>query len=167
MDLFDDNDVIFNEAYNKALKLLDYSAQTRKMLYQKMIKKGFTKEIINNVLNRLEQNNLLNDIYYSEIYAFNLFKIKLMGRNKILDKLKTKGLNMNSSNEIIDKIVTEETEYDIARKFVLKNILAIIRLLKENKHEKIRQKLINNGFPVSIVRKIMDDLDDIIKEKKI
>jgi regulatory protein len=165
MGLFDDIDEKFDEVYNKALSLLDYSLQSEKMLEAKLLKKGYQKSIVKEVLKKLKASHIINDEEYAKIYADNLVKYKYNGRNLIYLKLKQKNIKDEIINDIIKKIFTEYNEIDIAKKFILKNALSIKRLMQNNEYDKIKLKLINNGFEIQTVQYIIKNLDKILKDE--
>ena len=165
MSLFDKDDLIIEKAYQKALAILDFSPQTEKILEVKLIKKGFSKQIIKNVINKLKEEGLINDLYYAKIYADGLVKNKALGEKKLLLKLYSKGIDKNNAIIIAGEIINNNGgEEEIIYKFIKKNIQAIKRLLDANKIEYIKQKLVNNGFSIQNVIKKVKELPDIIKK---
>ena len=159
MSLFDDTDLLMQQAYKKALYLLDYAPQTEKTLSIKLYKKGYSNSVIDKVVNKLKENNLMNDIVYAEIYAANLAKIKLMGIRKIILKLKSKGINENQAFIIAKKAISANGgEEEIIKKYIKKNLLLINRLLEKNQIDKIKLKLYNNGFTRLLIDKTIGNL---------
>jgi|GEM_PF-930601 len=164
MSLFDNNDILADKAYQNALRLLDYSPQTEKMISDKLKKKGYNEEIIVYTIKKLKENGLLNDTEYAKILSDNLCKFKFLGKEKIKIKLLNKGINKDNIEKIIDEAINNNGgEEKIAINFIIKNSLTIKRLLEKNQLEKIKIKLFNNGFSVPIIYKITKNLNDIIK----
>ena len=164
MSLFEDTDLIIEEAYQKALNLLDYAPQTEKNIFIKLTKKGYSKNIIKKVIKKLQENNLINDLEYAKIYADNLIKIKHTGPIKIIFKLKSKGIDNEQAIIITkDSVSANGGESEILKKYIKKNIQSIKKLLEKNQIEKIKLKLYNSGFSVSVINKITKNLIDIIK----
>ena len=163
MSLFENNNYDFEMIYQKALRLLDYSNQTEKTLFNKLIKKGYNKDIIRKVIERLKENQILNQDQYAEIYSENLAKIKLYGPSRIYIKLKEKGISDEKSRLIIDNLFKDGYEEYLAKKFLIKNEKAIKRLMDSGQKEKIKIKLYNNGFSREIINKMILDLDGIFK----
>ena len=145
MSLFDKDDLIIEKAYQKALAILDFSPQTEKILEVKLIKKGFSKQIIKKVISKLKDEGLVNDLYYAKIYADSLVRNKALGEQKLLLKLYSKGIDMNNANIIAEEIINNNGgEEEVICRFIKKNILAIKRLFYANKIDNIKQKLVNN-----------------------
>lgn len=163
MSLFDKEDLIIENAYQKALAILDFSPQTEKILEIKLIRKNFSKQIVKKVLNKLKEEGLINDLYYAKIYADSLVKNKSLGEKKLLLKLYIKGIDKNNAGIIAREIINNNGgEEEIIKKFIKKNIQAIKRLLDANKIDYIKQKLVNNGFSIQNANKIVKELPDII-----
>ena len=159
MSLFKEINLSTEHAYKKALNLLDFCPQTEKMLSLKLIKKGYSQDVIQQVIQRLKKNNLLNELEYAKIYVDNLAKIKCLGKTKILAKLKEKGIDNSNADLLTQKaIAANGGEQEIMHKYIKKNIKAINRMIKANQIEKIKLKLFNNGFSFFAISKILNEL---------
>ena len=86
--------------YNKALDILSRREHSIHELKLKLYKKFEAISEIEEVIIRLENNNLLNDFRFAETYA-RIRKRKGFGPNKIHYELKNKGIKESISNEII------------------------------------------------------------------
>lgn len=153
-----------NKAYDKALELLNIAPHTEKMLSTKLYKKQFSKKTISEVIEILKNDNLINDEYFAEIYADNLFKYKKIGPLKVLIKLKEKGINDNSANTIIKKTMQNNGgEYEIIKRYIQKNSIQIRRILEKNELDKIKLKLKNSGFNYHTIITAVNNLQDILE----
>ena len=107
-----------NELYkikHSVLNLLGRRAHSKRELYQKIIKKGFDKDLCLYVLDELNESNYINDRDFAEKYADEKIKKGKSGINKIRTELIRKGIDKEiihdiesqyqSSDEIIDNIV--------------------------------------------------------------
>jgi regulatory protein len=165
MSLFDNEDLKIEKPYQNALRILDYSPQTEKQLFLKLLKKGYTKQIINKVINKLKEENLLNDKYYAKIYANNLVQNKHIGLKKILLKLNLKGIDKDDAVFIAEEVIKNNGgEEEIIKRFLKKNKISIKRLLGKNQEEKIKQKLYNNGFSFQVISRVTDNINKILKD---
>ncbi len=88
-------------ALSKTISYLSKSQKTKKEIYDYLRKKDFDEKIINYVIQKLEEYNLIND----EIYAQNFikYKTKTQGSRKIINNLRQKGV----SDTIIQKFIFE------------------------------------------------------------
>ncbi len=86
--------------YNKALDILSRREHSAHELRLKLHKKYEAISEIEEVITKLESNNLLNDFRFAETYA-RIRKRKGFGPNKIHYELTNKGIKESISNEII------------------------------------------------------------------
>ena len=86
--------------YNKALDILSRREHSAHELKLKLYKKYEAISEIEEVITKLESNNLLNDFRFAETYA-RIRKRKGFGPNKIHYELTNKGIKESISNEII------------------------------------------------------------------
>ena len=86
--------------YNKALDILSRIEHSVHELKLKLHKKFEAISEIEEVITKLESNNLLNDFRFAETYA-RIRKRKGFGPNKIYYELTNKGIKESISNKII------------------------------------------------------------------
>ena len=63
------SDDIFNFIYNKALDLLSRREHSSKEIREKLLLRFDDNIIINSVITKLEENNLINDTRFAEAYV--------------------------------------------------------------------------------------------------
>jgi len=127
--------------YNKALDILSRREHSAHELKLKLHKKFEAISEIEEVITKLESNNLLNDFRFAETYA-RIRKRKGFGPNKIHYELKNKGIKESISNEIIS---AEDGWGDAALQAFKKKYKDGI---SEDTKERLKQKnfLHNRGF---------------------
>ena len=127
--------------YNKALDILSRREHSVHELKLKLHKKFEAISEIEEVITKLESNNLLNDFRFAETYT-RIRKRKGFGPNKIHYELKNKGIKESISNEIIS---AEDGWGDAALKAFRKKYKDGI---SEDTKERLKQKnfLHNRGF---------------------
>ena len=96
------SDDIFNAVYNKALDLLSRREHSLKEIREKLILRFDDIVIINSVITKLEENNLINDIRFAEAYVSSR-KRKGFGPKKITFELLSKGVSESVANRMIDE----------------------------------------------------------------
>ena len=96
------SDDIFNAVYNKALDLLSRREHSSKEIREKLILRFDDIVIINSVITKLEENNLINDTRFAEAYVSSR-KRKGFGPKKITFELLSKGVSESVANRIIDE----------------------------------------------------------------
>tara|TARA_Y100001970_G_C14139139_1_gene806094 strand:+ start:840 stop:1469 length:630 start_codon:yes stop_codon:yes gene_type:complete len=134
--------IILNEKYFRVkeagLILLNYRMRSKKELYQKLIKKGFPKYVINNVITEFEKKNLINDQKFG--LAFSRDQITMNNIGPIALKYKLK--KYIDSLELIDQILNS-----IFSEFNIENIISKV-LMKYSQHKinsdyNLKMKLVN------------------------
>jgi len=96
------SDDIFNATYNKALDLLSRREHSSKEIREKLILRFDDIVIINSVITKLEENNLINDTRFAEAYVSSR-KRKGFGPKKITFELLSKGVSESVANRMIDE----------------------------------------------------------------
>tara|TARA_Y100001949_G_scaffold16822_1_gene12053 strand:+ start:24 stop:476 length:453 start_codon:yes stop_codon:yes gene_type:complete len=96
------SDDIFNAVYNKALDLLSRREHSSKEIREKLILRFDDIVIINSVITKLEENNLINDTRFAEAYVSSR-KRKGFGPKKITFELLSKGVSESVANRMIDE----------------------------------------------------------------
>ena len=135
------SDDLFNIIYNKSLDLLSRREHSFKEIKEKLSARFENKEIIESVIEKLRDNNLVNNMRYAEAYV-SARKRKGFGPNKIAFELSSKGVDESLTNSVI----IEEGDWESAAK------LAFSKKFKDgpspDTKEKLKQKsfLKNRGF---------------------
>ena len=93
---------IFNFIYNKALDLLSRREHSSKEIREKLLLRFDDKVIINSVITKLEENNLINNTRFAEAYVSSR-KRKGFGPKKISFELLSKGVSESVANRVIDE----------------------------------------------------------------
>lgn len=143
-----------NDAYQKAIRLLNFAPQMEKSIRVKLSKKGFSQFSINLVIDSLTEDKFLNDLENAAIYADNLVKNKFIGLNKVVSKLIVKGLNKEKALELSKEIINNNGgEEEIIKKYIEKNEPVFQRYLKNNKKQNIVKNIYNSGFKLNLIEK--------------
>ena len=96
------SDDIFNPIYNKSLDLLSRREHSSKEIREKLLLRFDDKVIINSVITKLEENNLINNTRFAEAYVSSR-KRKGFGPKKISFELLSKGVSESVANRVIDE----------------------------------------------------------------
>lgn len=127
----------YYEAYTKALKYLSTYIKSSKQIYEYLIKKEYSSEISNEVINNLKDNGFIKDDDIKNNYVSELVRDGY-GRLMIISKLKQKGL---STDIIINDIEYEEALERIA--------LKKLKTLKDDKENRLKRYLLGRGYTLS------------------
>ena len=97
------NEEFFATVYNKALAIVSRREHSEKEIKNKLLEKFDAPEIIEQVVLKLIENNLINDIRFAEMYVL-IRKRKGFGPKKIQFELMARGID----DSISSLVITEE-----------------------------------------------------------
>ncbi|MBW1841370.1 MAG: regulatory protein RecX [Deltaproteobacteria bacterium] len=145
------------KAMHAAVHLLAFRSHTAYEIKQKLIKRGFSEEVISRTISECRRLNYLNDTNYARHY-FESLVAKGYGPHRIRNAMRQRGL----SGEIIQQILMEQDadagEFENCRKAFQKKIKTFNRVKTPKKRkEKIYRYLYLRGFNGAVIRKIMRD----------
>ncbi len=129
----------FGKGYEYAVFLLSLRLRTTGEIREKMLRRGFTVEVIEKVIANLLGHKYLDDQKYAEIFLENLKKYKSFGFYGIKKKMMTKKLPQSIINQVLEEGLPVEEEMKIGKKFIEKNKIA----------NGARQSLTQRGSPHS------------------
>ena len=97
------NEEFFATVYNKALAIVSIREHSEKEIKNKLLEKFDAPEIIEQVVLKLIENNLINDVRFAEMYVL-IRKRKGFGPKKIQFELMARGID----DSISSLVITEE-----------------------------------------------------------
>jgi len=97
------NEEFFATVYNKALDIVSIREHSEKEIKNKLLEKFDAPEIIEQVVLKLIENNLINDVRFAEMYVL-VRKRKGFGPKKIQFELMARGID----DSISSLVITEE-----------------------------------------------------------
>ena len=97
------NEEFFATVYNKALDIVSRREHSEKEIKNKLLEKFDAPEIIEQVVLKLIENNLINDVRFAEMYVL-VRKRKGFGPKKIHFELMARGID----DSISSLVITEE-----------------------------------------------------------
>lgn len=136
--------------YSKLLKYCSYQERCVADVHQFVNKYVVPAEWRDELIEKLIEDNYLNEARYAGAYVRGHFRQKKWGRNKMIQALKIKGLKENSIYSGLDEI--PEAEYEE----LLFGLLAAKRRLIKDKdlyivHNKLARFAIGKGFEPDLV----------------
>lgn len=115
----DEHTIAFEAARDIALRRLERSLACRSQVQQALERKQVDPDIAQQVLDRLEEVGLLDDLAYAQTLARTRFREKFAARRAIASELKTKGVsaaNIAVALEQIDDADETQAALALARK---------------------------------------------------
>ena len=156
------------ECYDLALSYIEIKLRTEKEIYDYLYKKGFSNELINSIIDKLKNNNLINENNYVESYVNDKINLSNWGPYKIKRSL----MNLNIEEEIIDDYlnnIDSEIWKNKVKKFIDKRIKTLNNKSLYMIKNKLNMELYDLGYDKEIVNEYLakvnvDDSETIKKE---
>ncbi|RCW51512.1 MULTISPECIES: regulatory protein RecX [unclassified Halanaerobium] len=142
------------KAKNKAFHLLTYRERTVKEMQDRLFKKGFNNDVIEQTINYLLENDLINEDRFAEQWIRSRINNHPRGKKLIYRELLKKGLNRSLIDKALNKYLSPEQEIEMAKTLIKK-------WLRKHKEEdkgslKLKNYLSNKGFSYDIINKTTD-----------
>lgn len=133
-----------------ALRIISYEPQFSGVLKNKLLKKGFNIEEINQALQQLKELEMLDDERLAKIYAGDLMRVKFYGPMIVCGKLYEKGIARDIAENALRKALEDNGgEVELCRKCLEKKIDS-----KLGDKTKI-QRLATKGFSGNAIRQVL------------
>lgn len=142
-----------NGAYDKALSLLAMREHTEKEMRDKLSKRGFSSEDIEDALDTLKSNDELSERRTAEVYVHSRLKKKAEGKNILVMRLVEKGTPRSIAEEVVKEYWENEDYLPIIRK---EYKLLEAKYGKDKAIDKLRMR----GFSKEEIRRSKDECDD-------
>ena len=131
---------------NYALSLLSKRHYSEKQIREKLKAKEASYNVINSIINKLKENDLLDDrAYMEDLIAWD--QERKFGKNKIIKHLREQGI---PDNLIAKASFSDSNELKKAKALVIKLEAKYARYAYEIKKKHVYQALISKGFSPSI-----------------
>lgn len=135
--------------YDQAIRYLSLKMHSKEDLAAKLANKGYERSQIDQILGQLEEEGLINDEKYAQIFLQNLIEYRSFGYYGIRNKLVLKRLNKELVDRLLESSLDEEAELAIGRKFLAKSIN------KKRSQSSLASALRQKGFRTSVIIKLL------------
>lgn len=99
-------------AHAAALDVLSRCEHSRRELARKLRRRGYARETIEGVLDRLEAVGLVSDARYARLFVRDRLAVRPQGRRRILAGLRAKGVAAEVAGQAVKEIYGEEGASD-------------------------------------------------------
>ncbi|MFO8069570.1 MAG: recombination regulator RecX [Alkalibacterium sp.] len=143
------------KAYQAALHHLNFKMRTEKEIREYLAKKDY--EQIDGVIERLEENGLIDEKAYAKSFVRTNFQLKTEGPKKIERSLYAKGL---TPEEIAYGLTeySDEDQLENAKKLTEKTLNRQHNKSNREIERKIREQLMVKGFDREIISQVLEDM---------
>lgn len=126
-------------------------------LKQKGSKKGFSPEIMADVLNELDQKGLIDDLSFAQKFASDKAEFKQWGPRKIKSELLRKGIQKQVAEKAIKEITNNLDQQQICVDLLMKKERRYMRETDPFKRkQKMYRYLAGKGFSGNVIKKAID-----------
>ena len=145
-------------ARERALYLIESRDHSYRELFDKL-EKNYSEDICFEVCNRLAEIGVINDRRYAEKLCRQLFEVKKLGRYRVKQEMRLRGLGAEIIEEAMENFSEEDEPFERLEKLVEQKYE---RYLTDRKGvEKVKNALARKGYSFGEIKEVLDlyDLD--------
>lgn len=145
-------------ARERALYLMESRDHSYRELFDKL-EKNYSEDICFEVCNRLAEIGVINDRRYAEKLCRQLFEVKKLGRYRVKQEMRLKGLGSGIIEEAMENFSEEDEPFERLEKLVEQKYE---RYLTDRRGvEKVKNALARKGYSFGEIKEVLDlyDLD--------
>jgi regulatory protein len=161
-----ERDEEFHLAKEKALRLLGRRARSEKELRDKLREKEYHPDAINNAIESMRTLGLINDLSFAQTYVHDLLLRKPSGKVFLKQKLRSKGIDIETIQKVLDSISETNDENEIAltaaRQILKRYSKSKKRLDNMKKKQLLAANLARRGFNWTTIN---STLKNILKQQ--
>ena len=141
--------------YQKSIKFIGYRIRTTSEVDKHLRKKGLEPQVISQVIERLEQNGLLDDENFAHTWIENRNEFRPRSHRMLASELRSKGIHEDIIQNIIERTTPEdELAYLAARK----RIQRYEHLDWQDFQRKLGSYLARRGFYYATIKPVISQL---------
>lgn len=140
-------------AFEKSMDYLSKRMHSKFELKDKLLKKGFSNEVVSNTILKLEEYHYVDDDMFARLF---IEQNSNLSKRMIFNKLQLKGIN----KDIIDKNLIEiDSDAEIEKCEVLaRKLLKSTKIENFNDKQKFVAKLVRRGFSYDTISKVLKNI---------
>ena len=147
------NHEVHQKIKEKVLHLLSFRARSRFELCTRLLRKGFVRSKISNVIDELEQKGYIDDNDFSKMYATHLIRSKLLGKIAVKYQFKKHQIPSDILDPILDELYIKYPIEELIKRIILKKEHKLSpELIKDKKLiDRIKRKGYSWGEITSVI----------------
>jgi len=139
-------------AYQKSTKFIGYRMRTTSEVDKHLTKKGIEPQVIGQVIERLNENGLLNDEGFAKMWIENRSEFRPRSQRLLALELRRKGINSETIQNVIERTPPEDELAYLAAK---KRIRRYENLEWQDFQRKLVSHLARRGFSYSTIKPVV------------
>lgn len=139
-------------AYDHSLRLLSYRTRSEKEIRDRLALKGFSSEVIDRAIDRLQKTGLISDARFADEWVENRSAFRPRSHRFLAYELRNKGV----ATEIISQVLlSAEDDETLALKAAQKYAQKVKQLDYDHFYSRLSGYLLRRGFSYGIVRNVV------------
>lgn len=144
-------------SYVTAIHFLSFRQRSKTEIERHLSKKEIEPDHIEIVMNRLENEKLLNDLEFAKSFVQERIRQKKKGPRVIISELFEKGISKENIDEAI-KLMTFNDQFEIALASAQKRADRPKKESVQKQKEQVRTLLMRNGFDNDVISEVMQEV---------
>jgi regulatory protein len=144
-------------AWNYVLRLLSFRPRTRAELRQRLLRRGFSEDLVSQVLARAEEAGLVDDRAFARLYAEERLATRPRPRRLVAAELRAKGVEARLAVEAARTAFPELSEEELARRALAEKKGRWEGLPKPVALRRAYAFLLRRGFSPDLSRRIVEE----------
>lgn len=140
------------KAYQRALNYLSYRPRSRTEVQRNLSKHDVPPEAIEEVLYRLEENSLLDDLDFARKWVENRAAFHPRSRRALTSELRQKGV----ASHVIDQALKDVDDHEMAYKVAQNKLRRLKGLDRQDFNQKLYGYLTRRGFHYSVCKPVTE-----------
>ena len=141
--------------YQRAVKYISYRLRTTTEIKQHLSKKGIDEDILNTVIHRLEENGLVNDSNFAQMWIENRNEFRPRSHRLLATELRIKGIDSEIIQETLEATTPDE---DLAYYAAQKRVRRYKHLDWNEFYKKLGSFLARRGFSYTIIKPVINQV---------
>lgn len=148
---------LVSKAKDRALTLLEYRVRSKVEISRRLIKAGFSEDVIEEVLARLETVGLVDDEQFSQSWVNHRLSGNAMGKKRIKWELRQKGVSIEIVDEALSSI-DDDMEYKSAMESARRRWAKDKCMDEYTKRRRLVSYLQRQGFAWNVINQVVNGL---------
>jgi regulatory protein len=149
-------------AYLRAIKFISYRPRSRKEVVDNLKKHEVPEATIEEVLSRLEEIKLVDDVRFAEMWVDNRSDLRPRGRYALRAELRQKGLD----DDTIEEAIADLDEHPLALAAAERKASRYASLEEHAFRQKLYGFLSRRGFSFDVIKPVVQELWNASQEEE-
>jgi len=154
-----------HQSYVKAIHYLSYRMRSKQEVRNYLNQKEVTSTVREEIIARLEKEQLMDDLAFSEAFVRDRMNQTTKGPKLIMNELREKGVDIETAKEALTQY-DEEQQFTKAYKWAQKEAKKKSAHAVKKRQEQIANKLRQKGFASDVVSAVMSDIEIEVDEEE-